>query len=433
MIELTIKSLSHEGRGVAQLNGKTIFVDGALPDEKVRCEYTKKHKRFDEARVIDIIESSPFRVEPQCPHFMICGGCNLQHVDADQQITLKQQTLLEQLQHFGSIIPETILPPLRGENWGYRSKGRLGVKYVEKKQSLLVGFHEKNGRYIADLSTCEVLDPRVGHQITALKQLISGLSVYRQLPQIEIAADENKVALIFRHLADLSHDDKVKLIQFGKEMQFDIYCYPNPPQQLYRLWPDSGEEYLQYQLTDHNVTLQFYPTDFTQVNNSVNQKMVNLALELLELNASDKVLDLFCGLGNFTLPIARKCQSVIGIEGSHAMVKRAQDNAKLNEISNTAFYKADLADVKLNDSWMQQQFDKILLDPPRTGALEIIQQFPRWSAKRIVYISCNPATLARDVGELVHKQGYQLIKAGVLDMFPHTKHVESIALLIKDK
>ena len=422
-IELTITNLSHDGRGVGHLNGKATFVDGALPGEIITAEITKKHSRYNNARLIEVIKSSPDRVPAKCSHFSICGGCQFQHISPDKQILLKQENLLNQLQHMGKVEPKEILPPLTGQLWGYRTKARLSVKFVEKKQKLMIGFHEKMGRYIADLDHCDVLDPRVGMQFEALREVILSLSIYKHIPQIEVACDEKTVALIFRHMEALSTIDKTKLLDFGIKHHFKIYFQPNKPE------PMSIMEDLSYTFNDINFSFQ--PTDFTQINSDINQQMLNLAIQLLDLKPDDTVLDLFCGLGNFTLPISKHSKHVVGVEGDKNMVERARENAKLNNIKNTEFYFANLFEPDTSMPWMQKTYTKILLDPPRTGAIEIHPQIAKWSPSIIVYVSCNPATLARDAGELVNNHGYTLVKAGVMDMFPHTKHVESIAVFTR--
>jgi len=422
-IEIAITNLSHDCRGVGHLNGKTVFVDGALPDEIISAEITKKHSRYNNARLIEVIKPSPDRVVAKCSHFDICGGCQLQHLSPEKQILLKQDNLLNQLKHLGQVEPKEILEPLTGPLWGYRNKARLSVKYVEKKQKLMIGFHEKMGRYIADLNHCEVLDPRVGLKFELLREMIASLSIYKQLPQIEVACDKDNVALIFRHLAPITESDKHILENFGKEHNFKIYLHPNKPDSI------SPMEDLSYKYKD--ITFKFNPQDFTQINPEINQKMLSLAIQLLDLKPDDKVLDLFCGLGNFTLPISTLCSHVTGVEGDKNMVARARQNAELNHIKNSEFCFANLFEPDISMPWMQKKYDKVLLDPPRTGAIEILSMMPKWQPKIIVYVSCNPATLARDAGELVNKYGYTLIKAGVMDMFPHTKHVESIAVFIK--
>jgi 23S rRNA (uracil1939-C5)-methyltransferase len=430
-MEVKITALSHEGRGITHINGKTTFVETALPDEIVEIELTKKHSRYNEARVINIIEPSPHRVTPKCIHFDLCGGCQLQHINIEEQMSIKQKTLLEQLKHIGQVETKEILLPLKSISWGYRYKARLSVKYVEKKQKLLIGFHEKNGRFIADLTRCEVLIPKIGLSIELLRELILSLSLFKSLPQIEIACDDNHCALIFRCLTKLTESDKELFIKFAKENNFLIYIEPNKPEKVFKLWPDNNENDLIYYY--ENIQYNFHPSDFTQINPYINQQMVKLALELLDLKNEDIVLDLFCGLGNFSLPIAKHCQSVIGIEGDNTMATRATENALKNNIQNTQFYSANLFEPDKNAAWIKKHYDKILLDPPRTGAIEILPYFAKWKPKLIVYVSCNPATLARDVGELVNKYGYYLKKAGIMDMFPHTKHVESIVLLSREE
>lgn len=441
---VTITGLSHEGRGIAQIDGKTVFIENALPNEVIEIEITKKHSRYNEARVLNIIKSSPDRVEPKCSHFEICGGCQLQHMEINAQILLKQKSLLEQFKYTGHIEvgPEKILPPLHSPSWGYRYKGRLSVKYLEKKEKLLIGFHEKNGRFVADLNHCDVLDSRIGLSIELLREFILSLSqtLFRQLPQIEIACDDTHCALIFRCLKELSEQDKKLFIQFGEKNNFWIYIEPNKPEKIIKLWPeeDLNLSYIYKDIKTNikedikNIKYDFHPTDFTQINPDINQKMVNLALELLCLDSEDTALDLFCGLGNFTLPITQNCKSVTGVEGDKNMILRAQYNAEQNHVTNTEFHTANLFEPELiNAPWIQKTYTKILLDPPRTGAIEILPYIKKWNPKSIVYVSCNPATLARDAGELVHKYGYTLSKVGVMDMFPHTKHVESIALFIR--
>lgn len=420
-----VTALSHDGRGIAHINGKTTFIENALPGETASFVYTRQHSKFDEGRAVEIMVASADRAEPRCPHFTICGGCSLQHMSSEAQIAHKQKMFLEQLQHFGKVQPEKILPPLTGPVWGYRHKARLGVKYVMKKNAVLVGFREKNNRYLADINQCEVLHPSVGHLIQPLKELITSLSVYQHIPQIEVAISENDTALIFRHLIDLSPEDKNKLIAFAKEHALRIYLQPNKPNPLQLLWPEDDRELLNYQLLDYDLNLQFHPTGFTQINTAINQKMIKQALELLALQSTDNVLDLFCGVGNFTLPIARYCNEVIGMEGDEELIARAQQNASDNVISNAHFYKTDLTQP-LPISKIKN-CNKLLLDPPRTGALEVVQQLKQLNIKRIVYVSCNPATLARDAGELV-QQGYRLTHAGIMDMFPHTHHVEAMAV-----
>lgn len=426
-VSLSIESLSHDGRGIARDEGKTCFVDGALPGESVQAVYTGRHRRYDELRTVTVSAPVAERVAPPCVHAGICGGCSLQHMAPAAQIAFKQATLKEQFTHFGGIEPEQWEPPMTGPQLGYRRKARLGVRYVTKREEVLVGFREKRNSFITDISGCEVLDPRVGELIPALREMILGLSVYRELAQIEVACGDDAVALVFRHLVPLEAADIAALTEFGQRHGLHIYLQPKGPDTVHRLWPEGGEERLSYALESFGVRLYFHPTDFTQVNAQINQQMVERALQWLDPQPDDRVLDLFCGLGNFTIPLATRAGQVVGVEGDETMVVRGRENGLRNGLGNLEFHAADLQSDFTAASWAREGFDKILIDPPRSGALEVVQYLPKFGANRIVYISCNPATLARDAGVLV-AQGYRLVRAGVMDMFPHTAHVESIAL-----
>lgn len=427
----TIEKMDHNGLGIARIDNKTTFIFNALPNETVKFKYVYSRKAFDNGITTEVITASPERQPPKCPHFGICGGCSLQHLKPAAQISYKQQTLLEQLKHFGATEPEAILPSLTGPEYGYRNKARLGVRFVIKKDTVLVGFRERQSNYLAQLDGCAVLNPRVGHLITPLRELIATLSAYRDIAQIEVAIGDTTTALIFRNLIELSEADQQKLIAFAEQHKLWIYLQPGNTDSVTKLHPADEQIFLSYSLPAFKLTYQFHPLDFTQVNSAINQQMIPLALQLLNLQPDDKVLDLFCGLGNFTLPLAQQAQHVIGVEGSEKMVERASMNAQTNHINNVEFYAADLMADCTNQAWAQQSYDKILLDPPRSGALEILPIIAKMQAKTIVYVSCNPATLARDAGELVKKYGYTLTSAGVMDMFPHTAHVESIALFTK--
>lgn len=424
-----IESLSHDGRGVAHIDGKAIFVDGALPGEEVGFVYTSQRRKFDEGRAVEIKKASPDRVEPKCEHFGVCGGCSLQHMSPEAQIKSKQQVMLDNLERIGKVTPQNILPPLTDNPWGYRRRARLGVKHVFKKGKVLVGFREKRAPYVAELNSCQVLHPSVGEKITDLANLIEGLSIHDKIPQIEVAVGDDKTGLVFRNLEPVTEEDKTKLSTFGKENNFIIYLQPAGPDSIVLLYPEQAE--LGYQLPEYNVNYTFEPNDFVQVNANLNRKMVNHALQLLQPEQGDEILDLFCGLGNFTLPIARKAKYVEGVEGDKQLVERANANAKANNIDNAEFHYADLTQDLDTMPWLKRKWDKILIDPPRTGALEVIEHLPNTKPKRIVYVSCNPATLARDADELVNKHGYKLVSVGVMDMFPHTAHVEAIALFEK--
>jgi len=436
-VRIIIESLSHDGRGVAHHDdGKTIFVDAALPGEEVDFIYTNQRAKFDEGRCVNVINASPERVTPECAFFGICGGCSMQHLSNDAQIEHKQSILLEQLKHFGNTSAEEIMPAMKDQQWGYRRKARLGVKYVYKKESALVGFREKQSAFITDISDCSILDPRVSKLITPLRELISSLITRERIPQIEVACGDtdndkrNNVALVFRHLQTLPKVDKQAFIDFSKQWNIDIYLQSGGPQTVEKLYPEDGDERLSYQLDNFSLEMLFHPMDFTQVNAGINRKMLNLAIELLDPQPNDRILDLFCGLGNFSLPIACKAGHVTAVEGDETMVKRGGENARHNNLDNIEFFAANLAGEFYNEPWATSGFDKLLIDPPRSGAYEIIQHVPKFNAKRIVYVSCNPATLARDANLLV-QQGYSMKKAGVMDMFPHTAHVESIALFEK--
>lgn len=423
-----IESLNHDGRGVAHIDGKVVFIEGALPGEEVLFTYVTQRKRYDEGAVAQILKPSPQRVTPRCKHFNLCGGCSLQHMAAAAQIGAKQQVLLDNLRQIGKIEPEQVLPPLRGPHWGYRRRARLGVKFVIKKDKLLVGFREKCSALLADLERCEVLHPSVGERLPELRALIAGLEGYNCIPQVEVAVGDEATALVFRNLKALSNTDHEKLRNFGQTHGMQIYLQPAGPESVSLVWPAAAR--LSYRLPDDGLELFFSPTDFVQVNGEINRAMIARVSGLLDLRPQERALDLFCGLGNFTLPLARHARQVTGVEGDARLVERAKDNARHNNIRNAEFYAADLSHDLAQQPWAEQRFDKILLDPPRTGALEIVRQLPALGATRIVYVSCNPATLARDAQELVQR-GYRLLSAGVMDMFPHTTHVESMALFAR--
>lgn len=425
-ITAVIESLNHEGRGVAHVDGKVVFVDGALPGESVRFVYSKRHKRHDDAKVQEVLSASPERIKPRCAHFGVCGGCALQHLDSGAQLRAKQQVLLDSLRHIGRIEPATVLEPLTGPQWGYRRKARLGVKYVPNKGRLVIGFRERGESVVADLHSCDILHPSIGTRIDGLNALISALQGFDRITQIEVAVGDASTALVFRNMVALSDTDLDRLKSFGAEHGMQIYLQPAGPDSISLLYPESAD--LSYVLPAHDVELHFAPNEFTQVNMPINREMVDRTLELLAPEPDDKVLDLFCGLGNFTLPLARRAREVVGVEGDAALIRRAEENARLNGIGNARFHVADLSGNIGTAPWRLTHYDKILLDPPRTGAMELLPQIAKLGARRIVYVSCNPATLARDAGLLIHDHGYKLLSAGVMDMFPHTAHVESIAL-----
>jgi 23S rRNA (uracil1939-C5)-methyltransferase len=430
---ISITGLTHDGRGIAvSADGKKIFIENALPGEVVAFKLTKKHPRYNEGETTEVKEPSPERITPECNHFGVCGGCSMQHVTLDAQVAVKQKILLDQLNHFGNVFPEEVVAPLSGNPYGYRRKARLGVRVDKKKNRVLVGFREKSTNLLADIKSCPILHPRVGTKLIALANLIQSLEIRENIPQIEVAVGDEAVALVFRHLQAMPETDQAKLREFGAQHDFSIYTQANAPEPIQSLWPSPKPKMLSYFLPQYALEMQFKPGDFTQVNGEINPLLIERALAFLDVQASDKVLDLFCGLGNFTLPIARSALSVTGIEGSQEMVLRAQDNARHNNIHNTEFHTANLAEVPpTRPTWMRRQYDKILLDPSRNGAKEMMKLFSVFAARRIVYVSCNPSTLARDAGELVNTLGYKLKKVGVINMFPQTSHIEAIALFEK--
>jgi len=427
-----VEKFSHDGRGIARIDGKTTFIDGALPNEDVTFKYLQQKSDYDEGQLLSVINPSVHRVIPKCPHYALCGGCSLQHLDGPSQIHEKQIQLLDLLARIGHVKPSQVLEPLTSHLWHYRNKARLSVRYVEKKNATLVGFREKNNsRYITEINQCPVLNERVDKEVAGLRQLIDTFDDPRSIAQVEVAASDDEVALIFRNLKTLSADDEQKLRAFAERTQFRLFLQPGGIDSVFLFYPEDGRDLLSYTLPQQNIRFQFHPTDFTQVNSGLNRLMVELALSLLALKPSDVVLDLFCGLGNFSLPIATYCAQVIGVEGSERMVQRAGLNASNNGLANLTFVAKNLEDETALNEFSDRGINKLLLDPPRAGALEVVKNIDKINPKRIVYISCNPATLARDADILVNQKQYTLVSAGVMDMFPHTAHVESIALFEK--
>jgi len=420
-----IEAMSHEGRGIAHIDGKTVFVFGAIEGEQVRIQIRKTSRNFDEAITLDVIEPSTLRIKPKCEAYEVCGGCSLQHIVNDEQVAFKQCSLLEMMQHAGIEIGE-VIPPIRSHPWGYRRKARLGVKFVRKKGRVLVGFRERNTPFLADMSRCEVLIPRVGNHLRDLANLIESLDAREAIPQIEVASDDSHVALVFRHLMPLSKGDREKLVDFAKHNDVWVQLQPGGPDSIVNLYP--RQQVLHFApLQNEDININFDAVDFTQVNAEINQQMVAQALHYLDLNEDDRVLDLFCGLGNFSLPMARRCLKVTGVEGDAPMVGRAKQNALEHSIDNSEYFVADLSRPDPEIGWMREQYDKILLDPPRLGALEIAQYIPRFDAETIVYISCQPASLVRD-SKIICDSGYRCTHLGIMDMFPHTAHVESMTV-----
>ena len=430
-VAASVTDLTHEGAGVARVEGKTVFITQALPDEDVHFVYTQRKRNYDHGKLQQIDKPSLLRVTPACPHFGICGGCSLQHLQPEQQIHFKQKVLLDNLERIGHVQPDKVREPITGPLWGYRRKARLGLKYVEKKQKLLIGFREAASRYLADLSVCKVLHPAVGEHLEEIAQCIRSLSCYQAVPQIEVAIGDDDVALVIRHLQPLTEADHQCLIAFAKQHQFNIYTQAGGPDSITPMWPLHPA--LHYSLPEYGLGYDFLPSDFVQVNAEINHKMIAAVIQALELAPGQRVLELFCGLGNFTLPIAQRCQHVVAVEGEASLVARAQQNAINNGIANAEFHVTDLMQSLTQLPWWhKQQFDRVFLDPPRSGAHEVMPVLSQLKPARIVYVSCNPSTLARDAGILCHEHGYRLIEAGVMDMFPHTAHVESIAIFVRE-
>ena len=435
-VEVAITGLSHDGRGVAEIDGKKLFVHGALPGERVRARLTASMRRYDEAEAVEILVGSPQRVEPRCPHFGVCGGCALQHLDAAAQILGKQGSLLQNLERIGKVSPQKILEPLTGPLWHYRRKARLSVRYVTRKGRVLIGFRERKGRFVAEMNECHVLDERVARLLPQLSGLIGSLDARERIAQIEVACGDHggktpSCALVFRHLDPLSPGDEEKLAAFARGHGIAVWLQSGAPASQRLLEPPQSE--LEFSVPEYGIKLGFGPSDFIQVNTELNRAMVRHALRLLKPKPTDQVLDLFCGLGNFTLPLARLAGHVTGVEGEAELVEKARQNALRNGIENVDFQVADLTGAVDETAWLRRHYDMILLDPPRSGALEMLPHLAATAAHRLVYISCHPASLARDAGVLVNECGFVLAAAGVMDMFPHTSHVESIACFERNK
>jgi 23S rRNA (uracil1939-C5)-methyltransferase len=425
-LEADVVDLDHDGRGVARVEGKTVFIQGALPGERVRFRTLKRRRQFDEAELTAVLQDSKDRVAPRCAHFGVCGGCSLQHLGPAAQIAAKQHQLLDNFARIGKVTPSTVLEPLRGPDWAYRRRARLGVKYVHKKGRVLAGFRERSKPYLADIQRCEVLQERFSDLPAQLAQLAETLSIREQLPQVELAAGDGESALVFRVMREPSAEDLEKIARFGVERNVQIFLQPGGLDTVRPLRP--GYPPLLYSIDGGRIALEFGPIDFIQVNGVINAHMVEAALRYLAPTAEDRVLDLFCGLGNFTLPLARRSGHVLGVEGDQALVNKARANALRNGIGNAEFAVENLFEPKGFGEWAKQRYSLVLLDPPRAGAAELLPGVAHWRPRRVVYISCHPGSLARDAGTLVHDLGYTLMAAGVMDMFPHTTHVESIAV-----
>ncbi len=424
---VVIESLDQDGRGIAHADGKVVFIEGALTGERVTYSSYRKKPSYELARVDKILRQSFMRVQPKCVHFDMCGGCSMQHLDARAQVAVKQRILEDNLQRIGKVKAERILPPIYGETWGYRQRARLSVRHVLKKDKTLVGFHEKNSRYVADMQHCEILPSKIARLLPLLAQMNESLSIRDQLPQIELAVGEHVDVLVLRILQALSPADEVIIKKFADTHQVQFWLQTKGPETVVPFYPLDAPA-LNYSLPEFGITMPYAPTDFTQVNSTMNRLMMSRAMRLLAPQPGERIADFFCGLGNFTLPIARSGAQVMGVEGSATLVKRAAQNAAYNGLTaNTSFSAMNLFEMTEEELAKLGRFDKWLVDPPRDGAMELVKSLGADAPKRIVYVSCNPATLARDAEVLVHLKGYTLKAAGVMNMFPHTSHVESIA------
>jgi 23S rRNA (uracil1939-C5)-methyltransferase len=428
-----IDSVTHDGRGIAAVEGKKVFVAGALTGEQVRFQRRKSRRNFDEAELLEVLEPSAERIQARCAAFGRCGGCSLQHVSDAQQRAIKSQTLRDNLERIGRVSAETWLEPIIGPGWNYRRRARLAVKDVHAKGRVLVGFRERHAPFITDMHRCEILAEPVDALIDPLSDLIGQLSIRARLPQIEVAVAENGVGLVFRVLDAPTPNDIALLCAFGERHGLRIYLQSGGPDSVAMLFPTDVGEALVYSLPEFDIRIEFEPLSFVQINSEINRQMVSRAIELLELSAEHRVLDLYCGIGNFSLPLARRSAEVLGIEGDAALVAAARLNAERNGLANAAFQRADLSAIDGSEPWLRARWDRVLLDPARSGAAEVIQHIGKVGAQRIVYVSCHPGTLARDAGTLVSEHGYRLEAAGIIDMFPHTAHVESIAVFVKSK
>ncbi|MFO1407234.1 MAG: 23S rRNA (uracil(1939)-C(5))-methyltransferase RlmD [Steroidobacteraceae bacterium] len=424
--EADIVDLSHEAMGVARVDGKAVFVADALPGERVVMRRVARHRNYDHAVLESVLVASPDRRPAECPHFGTCGGCALQHLAPAAQLAFKQGQLLENLARLGGVEPQRVLPPLEGPAWGYRRRARLGIKLVPRKGRVLVGFRERSAPYVADLHECRVLAGPAGTLMDPLAALVAGLAIASRVPQAEVAVADDACAIVLRVLDEPGEADLEALRGFERERQVRIYLQPGGVDTVRPLVP--GPPPLEYALPRFDVRIRFEPTDFIQVNGALNERMVAQAVELLGAASGDRVLDLFCGLGNFSLPLARQAGRVTGVEGDPGLVARARENAALNGLGNVEFHAADLAADTSAAPWARDGYARVLLDPPRAGAREVLPVVARSGADRVVYISCHPGSLARDAGLLVREHGYRLVSAGVMDMFPHTTHVEAMAV-----
>jgi len=428
-VEVEISDLSHDGRGVGRVEDKVTFVHGALPGERVSARLTGRNRRFDEAVTLAVEIPSAQRVEPKCPWFGYCGGCALQHLNHAAQLDWKTQRLRENFRRIGQVEPDEWLHPISAHPWNYRRRARLSVRNVPGKGRVLVGFREIGGRYVADIEACRVLHPAFADRLMELSDLIGRLSIPDRVAQIECAAGDDTAAIVLRHLDPLTSADEKNLITWSERTGIAVWLQSAGPNSVQRLCPETHQ--LTYRLEAFDLEFGFHPQQFVQVNAEVNRKLTQKAVELMSAGPEGRILDLFCGLGNFSLPLARGAGEVLGVELDEGLVESARTNAATNRIGNARFVAADLMQSVETLPWMREEFDGVLIDPPRSGAAEILPLVAATGAPRIVYVSCDPATLARDAGTLVNEYGYQLQHAGIADMFPHTAHVESLALFVR--
>jgi 23S rRNA (uracil1939-C5)-methyltransferase len=424
-LALEVGILDARGAALTELDGRAIAVDGALPGERVLVERPRRRQRRIPASTVEVLEPSPARVAARCAHFGVCGGCALQHLAHEAQLELKQRLLLAALEAH-DVVPARVRPPIAGHPWSYRRKARLGAKLVPRKGGVLLGFRERHAPYVAVLEACEILVQPVGRRIRALRELLGSLRASATIPQIEVAAGDDRAALVVRHLEPLAPEDRAALAAFARDTSLEIHLQPGGPATVAALEPEAPA-LLRYGLPAFELELEFGPMDFVQVNAAVNRSLVSAAVDALDLRGGERVLDLFCGIGNFTLPMACRAGHVLGIESSPELVARARANAQLNARGNASFEAADLYADALPEA-LGRAWDRLVLDPPRSGALEVVRALGAGGPPRIVYVSCNPETLARDASELESAGGYRLTEAGIVDMFPHTMHLESIAV-----
>ncbi len=429
-IELTIGDLSHDGRGVAKWNEKVVFVQNALPGETVMAKLNRKTRHFNEALAVEVLTASPDRVEPKCEFYDVCNGCSMMHLQEQKQIDFKFNTLKSNFHKMSHVEPKQWIPPLTDSHWHYRRRARLSVKWVAAKEKVLVGFREKNGRFVADMNHCHVLEQPLAKLIQPLSELFASMTIKAFIPQVECSMGEQVSSIIIRHMKPLSADDRQKVLDFSHQHQLQVYLQSKGPKTVQAI--EDYTDPLNFRIDGYNLNYEFLPNDFIQVNRNMNEKMIAQALYAMELKADDVVLDLFCGLGNFTLPMSQQAAKVVGVEGDQQLVERARHNASLNQLSNVQFHVADLTHDHSKSEWFNVPYTKVLIDPPRSGAWEILPLIAQTAAKTLVYVSCHPASLARDTDRLVNELGFTLEKAGVMDMFPHTSHVESMAIFTRN-